>query len=154
SVANERFAHSSLDDSLDRAAWIGIKASSPFPKLPEAFSGDHIDLRFSFYYNPGTPPGAVATVSPPVTVTLASETGDPPRSIYRPAPRCSLSSIHAHIGGTGVFRLTVKKNGRTKNVKVLDSLDKECDHVSIATIETWKFEPTTQGGKAVEVPLV
>jgi TonB family protein len=149
SVARERFVHSSHDDSLDRAAWSGIKTSFPFPQLPVSFPGDHIDLRFRFYYNPEN----AVIASSPVTVALASETGDPPRSIYLPAPRFSSPSVRAHNGDTGVFRLVVTKKGSTKHVKVLDSLDKECDRVSIATIKTCKFEPTVHGGKAVEVPL-
>jgi outer membrane biosynthesis protein TonB len=40
------------DDALDRAAWGGITASSPFRPLPDEFKGPHLDLRFRFYYNP------------------------------------------------------------------------------------------------------
>ena len=38
---------------LDRPAWDSIRASNPLPALPEAFHGDHLRLRFRFYYNPG-----------------------------------------------------------------------------------------------------
>lgn len=37
---------------LDRAAWGGITASSPFPPLPPDFKGPYLALRFRFYYNP------------------------------------------------------------------------------------------------------
>jgi len=40
------------DEPLDRAAWAGITASSPFPPLPKEFTGQKLDLRFRFYYNP------------------------------------------------------------------------------------------------------
>ena len=40
------------DVSLDRAAWGGITASTPFPPLPTEFRGDYLALRFHFYYNP------------------------------------------------------------------------------------------------------
>jgi len=43
---------SSGDVALDRAAWGGITASSPFPPLPQEFSGQYLALRFRFYYNP------------------------------------------------------------------------------------------------------
>ena len=36
---------------LDRAAISSIRASSPFPPLPAAFSGPYIELRFMFLYN-------------------------------------------------------------------------------------------------------
>jgi TonB family protein len=43
---------SSGDVALDRAAWGGITASSPFPPLPNEFPGQYLALRFHFYYNP------------------------------------------------------------------------------------------------------
>ena len=38
-------------EPLDRAAMSSIKASSPFPPLPPAFSGPYIELRIMFLYN-------------------------------------------------------------------------------------------------------
>ncbi len=52
-VAGMRLSGPSGDVSLDRAAWGGITASNPFPPLPGEFRGDHLALRFHFYYNPG-----------------------------------------------------------------------------------------------------
>jgi TonB family protein len=40
------------DVALDRAAYGGITASNPFPPLPSEFSGQYLDLRFTFFYNP------------------------------------------------------------------------------------------------------
>lgn len=155
SVAKESFVHSSLDDSLDRAAWTGIATSSPFPQLPPAFRGDYLCMRFTFYYNPDVSNARLAVgESKAVTVATASETGHTPQSIYQPFPTCSPASVHAHQGGTGVFSFMVTKKGDVKHVKVVDSLDKECDHESIKTMKRWKFEPTVRNGKAVEVPLV
>jgi TonB family protein len=42
---------SSGKEPLDRAAMSSIRASSPFPPLPPAFSGPYIELRFMFLYN-------------------------------------------------------------------------------------------------------
>jgi TonB family protein len=42
---------SSGKEPLDRAAISSIRASSPFPPLPPAFSGPFIELRFMFLYN-------------------------------------------------------------------------------------------------------
>jgi TonB family protein len=52
-VAGMRLTSPSGDVSLDRAAWGGITASSPFPPLPAQFGGEHLALRFHFFYNPG-----------------------------------------------------------------------------------------------------
>ncbi|HET9696376.1 MAG TPA: TonB family protein [Terriglobales bacterium] len=38
--------------SMDRAAWAGIAASNPFPRLPEDFPASYVRLRIHFYYNP------------------------------------------------------------------------------------------------------
>jgi TonB family protein len=42
---------SSGKEPLDRAAFSSIRASSPFPPLPTGFKADHIELRFTYYYN-------------------------------------------------------------------------------------------------------
>jgi len=52
SVAGMQLAGPSGDVSLDRAAWGGITASSPFEPLPHEFHGPYLALRFNFYYNP------------------------------------------------------------------------------------------------------
>lgn len=52
SVAGMRLDATSGDVSLDRAAWGGITASTPFPPLPAEFRGNYLALRFHFYYNP------------------------------------------------------------------------------------------------------
>jgi TonB family protein len=52
-VAGMRIVGPSGDTPLDRAAWGGITASSPFAPLPNEFHGPYLALRFRFYYNPG-----------------------------------------------------------------------------------------------------
>jgi TonB family protein len=42
---------SSGKDPLDRAAVSSIRASTPFERLPPAFSGPYIELRVTFLYN-------------------------------------------------------------------------------------------------------
>lgn len=39
------------DVALDRAAYGGITASTPFPPLPREFGGQYLALRFHFFYN-------------------------------------------------------------------------------------------------------
>jgi outer membrane biosynthesis protein TonB len=38
-------------EPLDRAAISSIRASNPFPQLPQQFHGPYIELRFTYYYN-------------------------------------------------------------------------------------------------------
>lgn len=52
-VAGMDLVGPSGDVSLDRAAWGGITASSPFAPLPTEYTGPYLALRFHFYYNPG-----------------------------------------------------------------------------------------------------
>jgi len=51
-VAGMKYVISSGDVALDRAAYGGITYSNPFPPLPQAFGGQYLGLRFTFFYNP------------------------------------------------------------------------------------------------------
>ncbi len=51
SVPQLRLVASSGADPLDRAAIAGIRASVPFPPLPQDFTGNHLVLQFLFLYN-------------------------------------------------------------------------------------------------------
>lgn len=53
-VVGMNIESSSGDVALDRAAWGGITASSPFPPLPSEFHGPYLELLCRFYYNPTT----------------------------------------------------------------------------------------------------
>lgn len=54
SVPQLRLLASSGSPALDRAALASIRASNPFPPLPEAFTGKHLVLEFIYFYNMGT----------------------------------------------------------------------------------------------------
>lgn len=51
-IAGLRYVSGSGDVALDRAAYGGITASTPFPPLPSEFGGQYLGLRFTFLYNP------------------------------------------------------------------------------------------------------
>jgi TonB family protein len=53
-VAGLHYVNGSGDVSLDRAAYGGITASTPFPPLPSEFTGPNLTLRFTFFYNLNT----------------------------------------------------------------------------------------------------
>jgi len=52
SVQGIRLAGPSGVVALDRAAWTGIRLSSPFQHLPSDFKGPYLALRIKFMYNP------------------------------------------------------------------------------------------------------
>jgi TonB family protein len=56
SVPELRLVGTSGSDPLDRAAVGSIRASNPFPPLPEEFTGNHLVLQFIFLYNLGYGP--------------------------------------------------------------------------------------------------
>jgi TonB family protein len=56
SVPELRLVGSSGSDPLDRAAVGSIRASNPFPPLPDEFTGNHLVLQFIFLYNLGYGP--------------------------------------------------------------------------------------------------
>jgi len=51
SVPQLRLVASSGAEPLDRAAVNGVRASIPFPPLPDEFTGNHLVLQFIFLYN-------------------------------------------------------------------------------------------------------
>jgi TonB family protein len=53
SVPQIRLVASSGSGALDRAALASIRASNPFPPLPQQFTGQHLVLQFVFLYNMG-----------------------------------------------------------------------------------------------------
>lgn len=56
SVPELRLVGTSGSDPLDRAAVGSIRASNPFPPLPDEFTGNHLVLQFIFLYNLGYGP--------------------------------------------------------------------------------------------------
>lgn len=56
SVPELQLRFSSGKDELDRAALASIRASNPFPPLPQEFTGNHLVLEFIFLYNVGYGP--------------------------------------------------------------------------------------------------
>jgi TonB family protein len=56
SVPELRLVASSGSEPLDRAALASIRASNPFPPLPDEFTGPNLVLQFIFLYNMGYSP--------------------------------------------------------------------------------------------------
>lgn len=54
SVPQLRLLAGSGSTALDQAALASIRASNPFPPLPQEFTGNHLVLEFIYFYNMGT----------------------------------------------------------------------------------------------------
>jgi TonB family protein len=54
SVPQLRLLASSGSTALDQAALASIRASNPFPPLPQQFTGKHLVLEFIYFYNMGS----------------------------------------------------------------------------------------------------
>jgi TonB family protein len=168
SIASMKLVASSGDLSLDRAAWAGITASSPFPRLPLEFKGEYLALRFRFYYNPdrSTNFGEGLPVTPDATAILQSAVGATP--LNAPGPSASLmpAVLLAHAADSmapkypkkarqekteGLVRLDVDvgKDGKVKNVRVLEG-DPTLADASVHAIRKWRFYPAQKDGKPVE----
>lgn len=98
------------DVQLDRAAWASITASDPLPSLPKEFLGEHLGLRFYYYYNltPDPSPFCIspaADVRVPVASTLQFSV--PIGGIERLAVTWSISGPACEEGRCG----TITENG-------------------------------------------
>jgi outer membrane biosynthesis protein TonB len=50
-VPQLRLLAGSGSPALDQAALASIRASNPFPPLPQQFTGNHLVLEFIYFYN-------------------------------------------------------------------------------------------------------
>jgi TonB family protein len=131
------------DASLDRAAWFGITASNPFPALPTEFKGDHLELRFRFYYNPDSTDLSEPAIKHAVLIQKVADS-NPPKY-----PR---EALDAKIEGLVRLEGTVEKNGEIKNLKVIEG-DKDLAEAAIGAISRWRFHPANKNGKHIDEPV-
>ncbi len=54
-ISAMKLVSGSGDYALDRAAWDGIRAATPFAALPKEFTGPNLKLRYQFLYNTRNP---------------------------------------------------------------------------------------------------
>jgi TonB family protein len=165
-----KLVQSSGDATLERAAWAGITASSPFRPLPEQFTGQSLALRFHFHYNPAqrghfTLVGPGSSESQPASGTPEPQTynGEPvyrvgngvtaPKGIYMPNPEYTDRARKKKLRGTVILAIIVTPDGNVGDVKLVRGFDPGLDQHAVDTVRTWKFEPPTKDGKPVAVAL-
>ena len=166
-----KLVQSSGDATLERAAWAGITASSPFRPLPEQFTGQSLALRFHFHYNPGqrghfTLVGPHGVESQPDSATPPEPqtyNGEPvyrvghgvtaPKGTYMPNPSYTDRARKKKLRGTVILAIIVTSEGNVGDARVVRGFDSELDQNALDTVRTWKFEPTTKDGKPVAVAI-
>jgi TonB family protein len=165
-----KLVQSSGDATLERAAWAGITASSPFRPLPEQFTGQSLALRFHFHYNPAqlghlTPIGPGSRESQTASATPEPQTynGEPvyrvgdgvtaPKGTYMPNPSYTDRARKKKLRGTVILAIIVTSEGNVGDARLVRGFDSELDQNALDTVRTWKFEPTTKDGKPVAVAI-
>ena len=89
------------------------------------------------------------------TETIYEVGGDvkAPRQTYAPQPEYTDKARRKHQRGTVTLKLIVGVDGRTRDVKVENSLSKELDGAAVDAVKQWKFSPATKDGEPVAVHL-
>ena len=131
------------DASLDRAAWFGITASNPFPALPTEFKGDHLELRFRFYYNPDTTNLPEPEIKHAVLIQKLADSNP---------PRYPKNALDAKIEGLVRLEGTVEANGKIKTLKVIEG-DKDLAEAAVGAVSKWRFHPAKKNGKEIDEPV-
>src|SRR5262249_40057076 len=72
-----------------------------------------------------------------------------PRPIRTPEPDYSETARQKRIEGTVKLLATVGPDGRTRDIRVSDSLEPSLDENAIQAIKKWTFDPCTKDGKPV-----
>jgi TonB family protein len=76
-----------------------------------------------------------------------------PRAIYAPEPEFSEEARKTKYQGTVVLWLIVGADGRTREVRILQSLGMGLDEKAIEALRHWRFEPRRKDGIPVAVQV-
>jgi len=148
-LSGMKLVTSSGATNMDRAAWGGVTASSPFPPLPTDFTGPYLALRFRFFYNPDAadlaPANSAASAPAPVIVhaTLMPHVSD------SHLPKYPKKARQTRVEGIVRVDAEVGSDGKVKDVKVLGG-DTMLADASIHAIRKWRFYPAQRDGRPVE----
>jgi serine/threonine-protein kinase len=119
------------------------------------------DRRAPSRTQPRTPPAPAAQApavsrpeqpaEPPVAapVPVGGNVREPRRTHYV-APTFPASAIDAGVEGTVVIELTIGREGRVADARVVRSIG-PLDNAALAAVRQWEFEPTVIEGRAVPV---
>jgi len=76
-----------------------------------------------------------------------------PRPIFTPDPEYSEEARKAKYQGTCVLWLIVGSDGKTRDIRVMQTLGLGLDEKAIEAVKQWRFEPAMKDGKAVAVQV-
>jgi len=76
----------------------------------------------------------------------------PPHLLFSPEPEKPDAGAPKY-SGTVTLGLTVTKEGKPENIRILKSVRPELDKKAIEAVGQWKFEPATKDGKPVAVEI-
>jgi len=106
-------------------------------------------------------PNAVKTPAqpPPPAAAPTTSQGEPvysygpgitqAKAIYTPQPKYTEAARKAKIQGEVVMDVVIGADGKTRDVKVLRSLEPSLDAKAVEALKTWRFEPATKDGHPV-----
>jgi len=159
-TAPDRIIASKFSDPADHSKGVAMtRPLCPYPQFAKyKGSGDtndaanfacvpHVVTNGAGIGGPGTSshePGVYQAMKDGVTA---------PRALEAHEPEYSDTARRARLEGTVVLSLIVGTDGRTRNVKVLTSLEPGLDSNAVDAVRTWRFAPCTKDGQAVACQL-
>jgi len=75
----------------------------------------------------------------------------PPRVIHQVEPNPKKDAGGFRISGTVLVGLIVSSHGEPKDVRVVQSLQKDVDQSAVDAVKEWRFEPAKKDGMPVAV---
>lgn len=76
-----------------------------------------------------------------------------PRPVFTPDPEYSEEARKAKYQGTCVLWLIVGSDGKTRDIRVMQTLGLGLDEKAIEAVKQWRFEPAMKDGKPVAVQV-
>ncbi|WP_404425191.1 energy transducer TonB [Nibricoccus sp. IMCC34717] len=80
----------------------------------------------------------------------AHAAGTPPRAIERTAPQYAWDLRRERAEGTVTVSYTVRADGTVTRPKIIGASNRVFEKPVLDAVESWKFEPATRDGRAVE----
>ncbi len=169
SVPQLRVVATSGSEPLDRAALAGIRASVPFPRLPEEFKGNRLVLQLIFLYNLGgvPPPPTGGNFTGIIGGTLSSAPPAPGKAnvpkrirvggqvelaklIFQPRPEYPPLAKMARTQGTVRLEAIISKDGLIQDLKMMSG-HPLLVKAAIEAVSRWRYQRTLLNGEPVEV---
>lgn len=85
-----------------------------------------------------------------VRYRVGFEVGEPGR-VFAPCPAYPEAALAARLEGSVVLELTIDRDGRVADVKVLRAGQLGMAEAAVEAVRRWRFEPSTVDGEPVEV---